>query len=182
MALVIYLMHNTRPPQGLKLWLTYQESLTEKLQTYTHDTRLEVIQQVWKKTTWWDHYRLNLDKQSINLHRDIITWAGNAPCWYARTILPSVTYKTNASLFDRLNKESLGELIFGNQFIERVNFSNYCISNESLEYYWLPKNLRETTDLFWVRLSEFQFNNNPLRPSFYLCEILLSDLASYPCV
>ena len=156
-------------------WLTYEHSLTDRLnKNLDKPARLELLSQRWVSATWWDIYVLKLKKESV-LHRDIIMWAEEA-CWYARTILPASTYKSSPSFFDRLEREPLGQLIFHEPMIKRVEMINYSINKSSVEYYWLKKALVDVDILeeeYWLRFSSFIVND--LSP-FFLIEVLLPGL------
>jgi chorismate--pyruvate lyase len=156
-------------------WLTYEHSLTERLnKNLKKPARLELLSQRWLSATWWDNYVLKIKKESV-LHRDIIMWADEA-CWYARTILPVSTYHVLPSFFDRLQNESLGQLIFNDPMIKRVEMIYYSVNKSSLEYYWLKKALVDVEifeEEYWLRFSSFVVND--LSP-FFLIEIVLPGL------
>lgn len=166
------MLRSETPPANILPWLAYTHSLTEKLNALTGNTRLDVLHQSWDKPNAWDLHVLSLDCDQV-MHREIAMRSFDSVCWYARTILPLSTYQSNKVLFDRLQNESLGELIFKSQQIERLSLTHYAISPESIEYTWLNKNLHEDAPILWVRLSEFQVNHDS---SFYLLEILLPGL------
>ena len=169
------MLRSATPPTNIIPWLAYTHSLTEKLNALTGDTRLDVLHQSWDKPDSWDKKILSLDCDQV-MHREIAMWSFDSVCWYARTILPISTYQSNRALFDRLKSESLGELIFKSQQIERISLNYYAISPESIEYTWLNTSLHEDAPVLWVRLSEFQVNHDT---SFYLVEILLPGLLRY---
>ena len=160
------------PPATIIPWLAYTRSLTEKLNALTGDARLDVLHQSWDKPNSWDKKVLFLDCDQV-MHREIAMWSLDSVCWYARTILPISTYQSNKALFERLQNESLGQLIFNSQQIERLSLTHYAISPDSIEYSWLNSNFHEDAPILWVRLSEFQVNHDS---SFYLVEILLPGL------
>lgn len=163
------------PPAYLLPWLTYVKFLTEKLQTIAGDATLEVINQHWERPTWWDCYVLQLTETSV-LHREILMHAHQQPCWYARTIIPESTYQADVKLFDRLNRESLGNLIFQGNKIQRASICHYAIDAKAIEYHWLTQSMHQQASVLWARLSEFQLKT---KDSFFLIEILLPGLEQY---
>jgi len=166
---------NSTPPPHLLPWLVHQDSLTEKLKTRAGDACLQILAQCWEPSDWWDRSVLGLSAETV-LHREIVIKAQEKPCWYARTIIPSATYEADKALFDRLQQESLGDLIFKGTQIKRVFMTTYPICNQSIEYYWLPESMRQGKKEHWVRLSEFSVHG--IFP-FFLIEILLPELESY---
>ncbi len=165
----------THMPTLLRPWLVHEQSLTQKLKTIAGEARLEIYDQRWEQSDAWDLYKLKLKNTHV-LHREIIMWAFDSPCWYARTILPDSTYLANTRLFDRLKDEPLGQLIFNGTDIKRASFTQYEIFPSSMEYQWLSESLHQDASALWVRLSEFVVND---KSAFYLVEILLPGLLRY---
>ena len=166
------LSNEQKPPEKLLPWLTYVHFLTDKLKSATGDARLEVLRQEWVKRNWWDKHTLGIQDELV-LHREILMWSQANLCWYARTIIPESTYKTNTDLFDRLRKESLGHLIFQGSVIHRQQMYYYSITQDRIEYHWLNDVMHQHTKELWVRLSEFSVQE---KGSFFLTEILLPGL------
>jgi len=156
-------------------WLLHEESLTEKLSDAAGDARLDVLDQRWESPDAWDLIVLKLNTTSV-MHREILMWAFDSPCWYARTILPDTTFQANTALFDRLKTEPLGHLIFNGTEIQRASLTHYRISPSSPEYSWLNESMHQGALELWVRLSEFVVNG---RDSFFLVEILLPGLSRF---
>ena len=156
-------------------WLTYQQSITSRLQEKAGSTRLQVLGQQWESPNWWDRYVLHIESGAV-LHREIVTWAGKKPCWYARSIFPAATYQAQPSFFNRLQQESLGQLIFNENKVKRVVLMHYPIGEASIEYHWLNQSMHGGVKALWVRLSAFIFNEEH---PFFLIEILLPGLARY---
>lgn len=164
------------PPESLLPWLTYEQSLTNKLQTLAGEARLDVLSHEWGESDEWDQSCLNLDDKEQVMHRTIVMWAYQLPCWYARTIIPKSTYDLNQVVFDRLKTESLGALIFGDTEIERLSLMYYPVSSFSIEYAWLRSWMHQNASVIWVRLSEFQMKQGGV---FFLVELLLPGLMEY---
>ena len=156
-------------------WLVYEQSLTNKLHATAGDARLDVLDQRWELTNAWDQNILKLNSTQV-MHREILMWAFDAPCWYARTILPAATWEANTALFDRLKTEPLGHLIFDSTEVKRGSLMHYMITPASVEYSWLNELMHQGESELWVRLSEFVVNDTH---SFFLVEILLPGLFVY---
>ncbi|WP_419421082.1 chorismate--pyruvate lyase family protein [Legionella sp. D16C41] len=163
----------SKPSAALLPWLTHQQSLTRRLQnTVGKVPQLTLLKQQWHKVDWWDQHVLGLKEGEKALHREIVISINARECWYGRTVIPINTYQHYEDFFARLKQESLGELIFGNNLITRMNLNYYCISAQSIEYYWLKPFLHVNEDL-WARFAVFAINKHL---PFYLIEILLPDL------
>ena len=162
------------PPQYLLPWLSCTSYLTKKLHAKSGHTRLQVCQEIWEPANAWDKEVLVLGSQQV-LHRDILMYAREYPCWFARSVLPEKTFQSHHSLFQRLESEPLGNLIFENDDIQRLRLQTYCIQPGDSEYSWLPKTI-QTQQILWLRSSIFQVESTDC---FYLIEILLPDLERY---
>ncbi|MCH9757184.1 MAG: chorismate lyase [Gammaproteobacteria bacterium] len=159
-------------------WLNHKASITDKLKALADNTHLEVLNQNWEKTDNWDHKTLHLPLNSDVLHRDILMWADNQPCWYARTILPKTVYNTEKTLFERLNTEALGDLIHNHPHIKRTHINPYEMRTHMPEYRYLKHALKQNspTNRLWGRVSTFTIHH---QFDFYLLEILLPGLLRY---
>jgi len=153
-------------------WLECTTALTQKLKDASGEARLEILNQNWQAANWWDKYVVNITSDTI-FQREILMSSRNHPCWYARTIIPEITYHANTGIFKRLSTESLGDIIFSEQQITRTSLQHYCINAKTIEYYWLQPDWRDNEEILYLRLSHFTINN--LLP-FYLVEILLPGL------
>ena len=171
----LFLSIKCQLPLSLLPWVTYQYSLTDRLQERAGNTCLQVLAQRWVAPDWWDKYVLRIEDETV-LHREILMWAGQEACWYARTIIPKATYQANTLLFSRLQTESLGTLIFNEPQIKRVYLMHYSISQQSIEYHWLNQLLHGSSKTLWVRLSAFTVNDDS---PFFLIETLLPALERY---
>ena len=163
------------PPQYLLSWLTCTTYMMEQLYAKSGNADLKVLHQNWEPTNDWDRQTLALSDELV-LHRDIVVSAWEHPCWFARTILPRSTYDAHLSLFERLNQEPLGNLIFRTPAVQRLRLEHYSIETGSVEYAWVPKAIDTQQKLLWLRCSTFQVKDAEL---FYLVEILLPDLEHY---
>lgn len=163
---------NAESPENLKKWLNYQTSLTERLQEIKGEAQLELISQQWVNADWWDQNVLQIQEDCV-FKRDIIMKSHGVSYWFARSIIPKKCYELEPSFFDRLKNESIKNLIFGNNKVQRINGINYVIDHHCMEFYWVKKNINTVEGILWVRLTEFSFQQ---RESFYIAEIMLPEL------
>ncbi len=159
-------------------WLTHQGSITNKLKLLTHDVRIEVLENTWETADNWDQKNLSLTSSSEVLHRNIVMWAEDTPCWYARTILPETAYQSEQALFDRLKHQALGELIHNHPDIKRTKIHPYTITPDMPEFEFLKAALQQNTPEtnLWGRISTFTIRN---QFDFYLLEIFLPGVLKY---
>ena len=163
-------------PPSLLPWLTYQDSLTSRLQAKAGNTHLEVLGQRWESPDWWDRQVLDIKDKTV-LHREIVMWASKESCWYGRTIIPQITHAAGKDIFDRLKNESLGALIFNENRIKRASLIHYPINAQSIEYHWLTENMHSQAKTLWVRMSTFTIDN---AFPFCLIEVMLPGIMRYP--
>lgn len=163
-------------PTELLPWLLNKQSMTGKLQAATNSpVTLAVLHQKWSPVGFWEKYILGLENTGSVWQREITISAGDTLCWYARTLIPKDTYTAYESIFSRLEKETLGDIIFSDARIARTSLLHYQIDSQCMEYYWLdsPMQTDYYPDKFWLRLSEFHIES---ASAFYLIEILLPGL------
>lgn len=159
------------PPARLLPWLLHTSSLTEKLKKETGEAKLTVLSQQWCAPNWWDRYVLDLAESQV-LHRDIVMSTHELPCWYARTIIPETSYKAHETFFSRLEKESLGAIIYNTEGVRRDSLLYYAIDRNCLEFYWFSHKEKDET-LLWGRRSILYCNKGT---PFFLMEIFLPGL------
>lgn len=163
---------NVQCSEELREWLSYQSSLTDKLMKIKGDAQLELISQQWVNTGWWDKNLLQI-QDSLVFQREIIMTSHNTPYWYARSIIPQKCYDCDAEFFERLQNESIKNLIFGDDRVHRINLISYPVDQLCIEFYWVKKYIDLGISRLWVRLAEFSFMQND---SFYIAEIMLPEL------
>ena len=161
-----------KPPDKLLSWLTYPECLTAKLQIESGHAKLQLLSQQWASPDVWDRCVLNLHIEPV-LHREILMWSADYPCWYARTIVPKTTYDKNPILFNRLKHQSLGQLIFQDKCINRHDMMHFYITEQSMEYAWLHQAMHQNSIVLWGRYSALMLHT--IWPLF-LIEIFLPGL------
>ncbi len=159
----------------MSFWLTYPYSLTQKLKEIAKDVHLNVLREQWEEPDLWDQNYL-LNKSMKVFHREIIMYAGNLACWYARTTIPQATYQANSWLFSRLQHESLGDIIYHESKIERTHLNPYQIDDEMDEYFRVKGLIPLYESKLWGRSSSFIINK---KDPFHLVEIFLPDLERF---
>lgn len=167
-----YLNAPIKVPPRLGSWLYTVKSLTDKLYSIKGCTDLKVLSQQWVQTNWWCQQMLGLQKSQL-LIREIMMQCDGLAYWYARSIIPKSCYRLNPEFFDRLQKESIRNLIFNNDQVERKGMITYPVDKLCLEWYWVKKFLPDIDAPLWLRLTEYCFLS---QQSFYVVELLLPEL------
>lgn len=158
------------PPLLLLPWLKHETSLTNKLRQMAGEAHLVVLKEGVRHVDWWATHVLGLEPQTV-FQREIMMFSGQIACWYARTIIPHHTWCAHETMFKRLERETLGDIIFSEPAIKRYSLVNYAIDSQSIEYYWFK---HANFDSQWLRLSVFTIDNNA---PFFLVEIFLPGLS-----
>lgn len=163
--------------EALKDWKEHQGSLTDKLKTITGSVDLQVLFQNWVRTTWWDRFVPKI-KDALVFQREIMMKHAGKSYWYARTVIPQSCYEFNPKLFQRLEVESIRNLIFEEPSVSCANRAYYLVDAQCIEFHWVKKYMKAETGPLWVRLAEYRVQESQ---SFYLAEILLPDLEVLSC-
>lgn len=159
-------------PKQLLPWLEHKSGpITSKLQEHSGEARLQLLQQSWKKTSYWDRQVLCLTDSQI-LEREILMSSGNINCWYAKTLIPKVCYEADEDFFKALDLVPLTQLVFNEPKVVRKQLIHYAISEDCIEFYWVRSWNYSKISPLWLRFSTFQFLETF---NFYLIEVFLPD-------
>ncbi|MBN9230124.1 MAG: 4-hydroxybenzoate synthetase [Legionella sp. 40-6] len=153
-------------------WLNWQASLTDRLRELTGEAEVQLLKQQWLNTDFWARSMLSI-KDTMVFQREILMKSQGISYWYARSIIPKSCYDLEADFFQRLNEESIRNLIFDEPKVERINSVNYVIDQQCVEYYWVKKYIPNLPTPLWVRLAEYSFLG---RESLYLLEVMLPEV------
>jgi len=157
-------------------WLIYPNSLTKRLLEMAGDAKINVLAQEWDSFGWTNQW-VSINSTEKTWCREILMSANGKVCWYARSLVPEITYVHCLDFFEQLNSKILGDLIFNSPFVERDSLNYYSIDTNSREYQWLPDSITPFFDkALWVRLSCLKLYK---KFPFYLVEILLPEVERY---
>lgn len=157
-------------------WLVYPDSLTKRLLEKAGDAKVTVLAQEWYSVDWSNQW-VSIDSSEKIWCREIMMLANGNACWYARSLVPEITYIRCSDFFEQLNVKTLGELIFNSPFVERISLSHYSINVDTIEYQWLPDAIKPfLSPILWVRFSCLKLHKEF---PFYLVEILLPEVERY---
>lgn len=163
-------------PNVLAPWCEHSLSLTDKLKEITGSVQLKLLSQEWTAASWWDKYVLDMTESTI-FAREILMSHQEINYWYARSVIPKACYMLDPLFFNRLQHESIRNLIFDEQRVVRTDMVCYPINSQCIEFYWVNKYLndknRAVCEPLWVRLVEYSFQQ---QGTFYLIEILFPEL------
>lgn len=162
------------PPPGLQNWLDYPISITDKLKAHTPEVRLTCLKEGWGMLDSWETRHL---PNTEIFRREILMYAGQHTCWYARTMIPKTTYLGEAARFERLGRENLGQIIWQASDIKRQHMAQFSLTKSSFIYKYLETiGLELNEETLWGRLSTFTIKHTL---PFYLLEIFLPELQHY---
>jgi len=164
-----FLPCSDKPPAPLLPWLCHPGSLTAKLREYSGDARLQVIKQDWRAPNWWDKSVLGLQSHRI-LQRDILMSSKKKACWFARSLMPEPTVQSNPDVFERLQQEALGDIVFSHEHIQRTSLTHYAALPQCIEYHWPDASLINQAPIIWLRLSTFSIRRHY---PFFLTELFI---------
>lgn len=156
-------------PSWLHSWLTEDVFLTKKLKKLTGDASLNYLGSVWSRPDWWEQHVLALSCEQV-YRREITMHSHSFACWYAKTIIPAVTYYAFSNMFQRLEHQSLGDILFSEPKIKRVSSDFYPVEMQCLEYHWPSAELVNHYPVLWLKLSRFLIKDHF---EFYLAELFL---------
>lgn len=166
------LIIDTEVPPRLAAWLSCVEPLTDKLKVLTGNACIKLCSQLWTASTWWDRYFLHIDEDSI-FQREILMQSNQSTFWYARTVIPQSCYEVESDFFDRLEQESIRNLIYNESRVALTQRMIYSINAQCMEYCLVKNVVSVLPETLWVRLTEFNFQKSS---SFYLLEVLFPQL------
>ena len=173
-----FLNNQKEPDAYLYEWLSQSKSITEQLFEKTGEASIQLLNQGMVQTGWWEKHVLNLNDSDEIFVREILMSSQYNPCWYARTIIPYETYLSKYHLFQKLKSENLTKIIYETPNMRRTELLNYPVSQDTIEWYWVSKQIKDLNALLWARLATYQIQS---KHEFYLLEVFLPALkeASY---
>ena len=150
-----------------KEWLSYESSLTKKLQQYANgDFHVELLSQDIQAVNFSERQALGLKTRRHAFVREVALWVKGSVWVYARTIIPLNTLKGKLRTLKNLGNRPLGEQLFANPTMRRETVLFATVNNQCL-----PITLKENRPL-GGRRTLFKLNNRPL----LVCEIFLDNI------
>lgn len=157
-------------PKQLKQWLDHDLPITSKLNALTGDAHLNLLFQGWLPSDWWSASMAQINEPCFQ--RNIVMSSHGANYWYARSIIPQSCYQLENKFFNRLENESIRNLIYNEPKVRMLRRLIYPINEACLEWYWVTQFITSNTTL-WVRVKEYSFLDFGV---FYLIEVFFPNL------
>ncbi len=157
-------------PEALKKWLDHELPITYKLNELTGDAQLHLLSQGWIASDWWSRAVTQINEPCFQ--RAIIMSSQGTNYWYARSIISQSCFQLDTNFFNRLEQESIRNLIYNEPKVRLHRRLIYPINDACLEWYWVKSFISSYTTL-WVRVKEYVFLDTEF---FYLIEIFFPDL------
>jgi chorismate--pyruvate lyase len=163
-----YFLIRERSETSLRDWLNYKQSITQRLALKLGDAKVDVLAQ------GFEDCESTLSHSTRIWRREVVIRSHGLVYWYARTLVPELTFTMCEDFFSQLQEKSLGEFIFKTPSVECKGLIHYPVSKVSQLYQWLPKDLKPKTDrVLWVRTASYLLKK---QYDFSLCEIYLPNL------
>ena len=162
-----------RCPHRLRGGLACKGSLTEYLSDYCScDLELEIINEKWQKSVQGEMTPFEDYIDNYLFIREINLTCSNRPLLYGRSLFPRSTYHYCRRQLDELGDRPLGEWLFNDQRICRINTQIGRIGKHTCLYQLALAGLPDRPLQLWGRRSVYTVNEYPL----LVIEIFLPDL------
>jgi chorismate--pyruvate lyase len=111
-------------PENVQSWTYEPGSLTQRLRDYYGDAvGVKVLFQQWNTPFLSERRLLRLHENKYSLIREVLLHADGKPLILARTVIPAKTIKVAKSNLAHLGSRPLGEVIFSQPKLERVEMN-----------------------------------------------------------
>lgn len=108
-------------PEAVQSWVYESGSLTARLRgDYGNRVAVKVLQQRWCAPFLSERKLLNQPEHRYALIREVLLYADDKPLILARTVIPYSTIKATQSNLSRLGTRPLGEVLFADPRLERM--------------------------------------------------------------
>jgi len=143
------------PDATLRNWLLDTGSLTERLESYCQDFRVQVLGQQHSEVSIEESQQLTAYSSATAVTkwqvREVILWCNNQPWVFARSIIPEQMCQSE---FVDLGNQPLGKLIFNDPRFIRMPFKITQINQNHSIISALKLPCKQS---LWARRSVFQF-------------------------
>ena len=155
-------------PDPVHSWLWETGSLTQRLRSVCCGTfRVNLTRQIWGKPFAGESRSLNLQPSRYALIREVELQCNSTSLVLARTIIPSATLKGVHRRLSRLGNRPLGEVIFSDPSLIRLDYSITCVNPND----WICEQVFEGQQV-WGRRSRYSVGGGEL----LVCEFFLPAL------
>jgi chorismate--pyruvate lyase len=151
----------TKIPPHWRSWLSYTDSMTERLQNYCNKVTISVLSQVWQCPFVSERKVLCLAESELALIREVRILCDEEPWLFARTVIPSGTLTATGGKLAKLGTTPIGNFLFAEKTMQRGRFEVAKVKPG--DYFFYRANGDElTTKYLWARRSVFYINKQPL--------------------
>lgn len=163
------------PPGELVPWLQCCTSITERARAMGKEVKLDLLREGWDQAAVEEARLLNSVPSQSFYTREILMYCDQLPSWYARSVMPELTYRHWETALSGLGDQPLGNILYSEPSTQRSAFQYHCLSpTATLREYLQPHHCVPTETPLWARRSLFSLQGFPL----LLQEIFLPTM---PC-
>lgn len=161
-------LQSRKIPDPVHSWLWEPGSLTRRLRSACCGAfRVNLTRQTWGKPFAGESRGLRLQPSRYALIREVELQCNSTSLVLARTIIPAATLKGIHRRLSRLGNRPLGEVIFSDPSLVRLDFSITCVDPDN----WTSEQISEGQRV-WGRRSRYSVGGGEL----FVCEFFLPAL------
>ena len=165
-----------QPPAALQPWLYAKGSITQMARQRCADVSLDLLHNDWSSISQAERQYYSMREhraflREINMICDGDIW------WYARTLIPQVTYDARLVAFDALDDIPIGTILFSDPEIKRLDLQVSDLNQEHPIRQWAGAALPYYVNRCWIRYSLYHIQGLPL----YMHEVFLPQMIDSLC-
>lgn len=161
-----------RIPLSAQSWIYEPGSITQRLRSYYGDAvKVKILLNCRRLPFLGERKRLKLNPGHYALTREVLLHADGIPLILARTLIPEKTVKAAQRNLAHLGSKPLGEVIFSNPKLTRLEMDFALIAPP----FWTPLAVNEANieQSLWARRTVYAIHHKPLLVNeFFLPEVL----------
>jgi chorismate--pyruvate lyase len=166
---------NAKLKPGLRVWLTDNGSLTERLIACGQGKfRVQRLYQGWEVPLPSERKLLSLPSRQLALVREVALLLGDDTVVFARSVFPLASLTGNLAHLRRLQNKSLGAILFKHPGMRRSPFELALVPGSSG---YLPRHLQQPGTA-WGRRSRFEITGKKIMVS----EVFLQAFRPWPAL
>lgn len=161
-------------PDAVQSWVYEPDSLTARLRgEYGNSVAVKVLSQQWGKPFLSERRLLSLMEHRYALIREVLLHSDGKPLILARTVIPEHTIKTAHGNFSRLGSRPLGEVLFADPKLERVDMEVARVEPGLWASACLG--LADIRERVWGRRTVYALGDKDMLVAEFFCRELLSS-------
>lgn len=148
-------------PTGVKAWLMYPASLTQRLRTFGARPKITILKQAWGYASHDEQFLLKLKSRQLVFIREVLIGDDKGNYIFARSLFPAAMLSAQEKKFKQLGSRILGNLLFKPQVRQGV-FQYHMLKPGSAWHAHVSKHLAHKLPLLWARRRCFYIKQKSL--------------------